>query len=373
MAVSLSSTDLTRMTEASRLLLSPLASQAAGVDTSAWMQQAGGAVRDLVGGESVVVMAPSAGGRYVSDDAPDIADDLRRFVASAGPSGLTFTDPFLQAWSRIRLELGMEVFTWADTQRVAEAHGFRMNESAVIGDILLSRRLNDYSVIVHDLPDGPSKMFLLHRKKGGFAFGAETPTVLQAILPSFHAGIDALSRLGQNGTALDAVAEPLIVFDADGRERHRSAALVALLASDPQQSTIEVELARLARGLRRLGYPRRSDRRALPAPGEHAVATSRRRYVFRGAILPPGAYGPDEAFVITVDPEVGGPSPRALQERFGLTAREAEVTLLLARGLSNADIAEKLFIAPGTVKRHTENVLAKLEVRSRAAVAARIA
>lgn len=51
----------------------------------------------------------------------------------------------------------------------------------------------------------------------------------------------------------------------------------------------------------------------------------------------------------------------------GLTAREVEVLRLVAAGLSNAAIAERLFLSPGTVKIHVGNIFAKLDVRNRAA------
>jgi DNA-binding NarL/FixJ family response regulator len=56
-----------------------------------------------------------------------------------------------------------------------------------------------------------------------------------------------------------------------------------------------------------------------------------------------------------------------------LTTRENEILELVAAGLTNAAIAERLWISPGTVKKHLDNVYAKLGVANRTAAAARIA
>jgi DNA-binding CsgD family transcriptional regulator len=48
-----------------------------------------------------------------------------------------------------------------------------------------------------------------------------------------------------------------------------------------------------------------------------------------------------------------------------LTPREREILQLLADGMSNADVAAKLFISQETVKSHVRHILAKLEADTR--------
>ncbi|MBV8540474.1 MAG: response regulator transcription factor [Pseudonocardiales bacterium] len=67
-------------------------------------------------------------------------------------------------------------------------------------------------------------------------------------------------------------------------------------------------------------------------------------------------------------PEQNAPTPAEMAQ---LTPREREVLTLLARGLTNADVAGKLFISEATVKTHLARVMAKLNVREKSqAVAA---
>ncbi|MFG3343690.1 response regulator [Streptomyces sp. NPDC048018] len=61
-----------------------------------------------------------------------------------------------------------------------------------------------------------------------------------------------------------------------------------------------------------------------------------------------------------------GPAPEPATDLDLLTARECEVLRMTARGLSNAEIAEQLYIGEATVKTHLNRTMSKLNLDSRA-------
>lgn len=79
---------------------------------------------------------------------------------------------------------------------------------------------------------------------------------------------------------------------------------------------------------------------------------------------------------VTVDPRVARTALRArnrpVDPLSGLTKSEREVAMSIADGLTNADIAERLYLAPGTVKNYVSAVMRKLECRDRTALALKI-
>jgi HD-GYP domain-containing protein (c-di-GMP phosphodiesterase class II) len=102
----------------------------------------------------------------------------------------------------------------------------------------------------------------------------------------------------------------------------------------------------------------RPHRPALPAA--HAAAELRAE-VRRG--------GHDGGASEAVLGAAGHRVPRRREGPAGLTTREVEVLKLLARGLSNKEIAARLTISPKTVGNHAEHIYAKIDAPSRAAAA----
>jgi len=74
-----------------------------------------------------------------------------------------------------------------------------------------------------------------------------------------------------------------------------------------------------------------------------------------------------------VEIDVSGPFERneAAVSKLGISRREYEVLELIAAGLSNQEIAERLFVSTSTVKTHVSNVLAKLDASRRTEAIAR--
>ncbi len=157
-----------------------------------------------------------------------------------------------------------------------------------------------------------------------------------------------LARVGRgSGTAyvLDALA-----WIADRQRRHERAAILFGAAhtvwrdigSSPEIAVSGPHLSHVA-----------SARAALGAAGfERAHALGR-------------SFSYDEAMRFALDKSAG--TSRAQQA--GLTRREFEIAALVAEGLSNQGIADRLFISPRTAATHVQNILVKLDFHNRTQVA----
>ncbi|MEU1592485.1 response regulator transcription factor [Streptomyces sp. NPDC005708] len=99
-------------------------------------------------------------------------------------------------------------------------------------------------------------------------------------------------------------------------------------------------------------------KRARPAEIVHAV-----RLVAEGdSLLFPAAV---RQLAASYGRDHGNAAARTAMKRAALTEREGDVLRLMARGLSNAEIAARLVVGTETVKSHVSSVLAKLDARDR--------
>ncbi|NLI60138.1 MAG: response regulator transcription factor [Clostridiales bacterium] len=73
--------------------------------------------------------------------------------------------------------------------------------------------------------------------------------------------------------------------------------------------------------------------------------------------------------IVTKIPSLIGSSKKADLSRFGITSRELSIITLVAEGLSNKEIASKLYLSEGTVRNSLSTILQKLMLRDRTQLA----
>jgi DNA-binding CsgD family transcriptional regulator len=190
-----------------------------------------------------------------------------------------------------------------------------------------------------------------------------------------HLALVAL-RSGDTGTAATLLAESLPIWRGVARQESLAHCLaeVAVLA----MATGQAAAARLwgaVAGLRQIsGYefplPERNDfeRSEAALRAELGAAVFDREHATGNALGLDEALAEAEAVLAGVVDSMPK-APRAATS-FGLTPRELEVLRLVVAGQSDREIAETLFISRRTAEGHVAGILAKLDVRSRAAAVA---
>jgi predicted ATPase/DNA-binding CsgD family transcriptional regulator len=173
-------------------------------------------------------------------------------------------------------------------------------------------------------------------------------------------GESAVARLLAEGAAMtpDQAVSWAIGADDAGPEDRCSAAATGTAGEPAGQAARVAPPGGLAA---QPGGPLQAGNGAAPALQPHVT----------GGPPPRGTGGPVFAGHGAPQEFAGGPGPaRAPLSTSVLTAREREIAVLIARGLSNRGIAGELVISPATAARHVANIFTKLGVRSRAQVAA---
>ena len=201
--------------------------------------------------------------------------------------------------------------------------------------------------------------------------------MLRLLHPAFKAGMFAWLTFGERRDAmaslLDDMRDGVLLTDVTGEVLHRTASLGRTLAADPESDRVMRALSSAAQTL--AAVVRRKGTKADP-PLDHrgvsrSCSTTHGRYRVTATYLPEGVAAPQGVIASVLTRETDRQTSAAdLRSLHGLTARECEVAKLLAKGMRNDAIAAALGISANTALRHTERVLRKLGIHSRAAVAA---
>jgi len=217
-----------------------------------------------------------------------------------------------------------------------------------------------------------------HARPDGRLFGGRELALLRLLFPAFQAVVEAQVRWGNHRSdlldTLDALGQAVLVCDLTGKPLHQTPALSVMLLADPEGPMLSCELVAVMNALRRtVRIPATAcpDEPACPVVME--VRTGFAHYVIRASLYGGSPAGSVSVILVALERCTSVPlSYPELREAFGLTRAEVRVAMLLARGRSNAEIADQLFISPHTARRHTERVLMKMNVPSRAKVGPKV-
>ena len=228
----------------------------------------------------------------------------------------------------------------------------------------------------HGAEPVPASLAFYHDSDAARQFGDHGMGVLRLLLPAFQAGVQIGLRLAHHeahlARILDTLPDALMLCDRDGVV-HQTAALDRMLAEDPARGSVRAEMARIGRDV--LCLLQRTPRNGwggLPAPISGDIPSAHTGYRVR-ANLAARSFGSAAMAIVVLSRCDSHPlSDEVLRSRFELTPREIEVARHLAGALSSSQLAQRLGISRSTARRHTENVLRKLGLHSRAGIPCRL-
>lgn len=353
-----------KYTQARRVLLSPLRYSG----RQEWLRAAAGAVQRVLRGDHAFAfrLGPRTNTIIVHEVDPAFKTKAEAYVAEVLSSfGPETALPLPVRMHLQRVEKGSGAYHERDLvpreeiehspffQEVAAPHGVKYATGLTVVEGALETSL----CVAFEREDAPG-------------FSREASATLDLLTPAFEAGLRHLERFRALGAhlcrVLDDLADALFVFSVDGREMHRNRALIDLLRSvrDPDP------LCRAAADVARSVAERRPS--AAPLRGRRQLQAPSGRYVLRGTHAGPALDVPS-SILVSVVRDSPYPSPLLLRTIYGLTPREAEVALLVARGPTDAQIAERLGVSVHTVRRHVSAVRTKMGVDTRTEVAYQLA
>ncbi len=202
-------------------------------------------------------------------------------------------------------------------------------------------------------PDEPRSRFRLPPER-----------LLQAPLNSADA--DVLPR------ALDTLEQGLAFFSASLSLVYANRALLRVLDTDLGGAALRQEIQLFAISLWCLVEVRAWGQEEI-AEQVAAWATADASHRLQASYYGIDLFGCGPSVLVSLEVPTSDPlSDQVLHQRFGLSKQQARITRFLVQGQSNTEIADRLSISPHTARHHTERILQKLGIHSRAEVPSRV-
>jgi DNA-binding CsgD family transcriptional regulator/PAS domain-containing protein len=338
-------------------------------DWQTWQVAVHGHLLALTGADALCIytpLAPVAAAWY----APHLSD-----AALAAYAARAAADPAWDVFERAFAVSGREVAH--EDQLFAPG---ALDETAFAREFLRPNGILDVMVAGAAFGgDAPARLHFSNHARRPAERTAEAVALVRAVLPAFRAGLAVWRQLDERraelARVLDALPDAVLLYETSGALVHANPAAVRHLdGADAER--LRAEAQRLAWSV---GALARRPAGAAPAPragGDGAVRTLRvgagptaRTLTLRGALAPAWMLGRHPGVLVTVEAAAARAlTDTELRARFGVTARELDVARLVAEGLSNQAIAERLGVSFFTARNHVERVLNKLGASNRAHV-----
>ena len=206
------------------------------------------------------------------------------------------------------------------------------------------------------------------RRGSSGAFTQRDADVLAQVIPVIAEGIRGSLRFDAARRVAGTEAPGLVVVDASGEVELITPPALPMLTAIGGDG-IEPEQGELPAGVQALAAFARNQTGSVSDGGYVVTVPGRDGLVTLHCSKPDPA---GDRVAIVIEPARGPRAATVRLEAHGATAREREVATLIARGLTNPEIAETLVLSPHTVQDHTKSLFAKLGVTSRQELVAKV-
>lgn len=319
-------------------------------------------LRVLTGSDKALLVLSSTTGRLVYGD--QVSPDLLLSYANR------FAD--LDRGLRAAREFGLEVWSLRQLWQSGE-----LERSQYYGLFAHPNGLNDSVGVTLQLDPSTEMCMAFHWARPGTYADVERRRellglVLEPLRATFRADFGTIDPMPHLCSLIDACGQASALYGLNGRLVKQNAVMLRVLAQDPERDAIQRQIHEVAQStLKALAQEQQiSGELSGQVDGtRREVVTSQATYRVRGNLVGRNGPGGRTAILVSVNRVAFQiPAPDSLRARYGLTARELQVASLLMHRMTNVEIARLLSISPHTARHHTENVLAKLGVQSRASL-----